>query len=227
MVRGGGNDTHRSVRIDAEEIRLKVQRPEKDGVVLQSLRWGRKVNRYLYPGIILILISTATAGDRSVFAGDDAKRIEVHIRKENAIEGHQTIGIDEDGLNLEPGEEEFPLMFSKLMTWPFEIDNPSAPPEDLKKIDNRRVRIIGFMFPLEEGKSIRFFCLLRTTQTCCYGPRPQFNQYVFVEMSEPAPFSRFDPVACTGRFKIDPAPQEGFIYRLEGEKCGILERKAG
>ena len=81
------------------------------------------------------------------------------------------------------------------------------------------------MYPLQQGDAIQYFCLLRTTQTCCYGPRPQFNQYVFVEMDKPTPFHRLDPVACVGKFRVEPTPDEGYIYRMVGEKCESISRK--
>ena len=148
----------------------------------------------------------------------------VRVREEKGPVGHRTIGIDEESLDLETIKE-VPLTFSTLMTWEYKVgENPSAP-HNIKILDGRKVRLTGFMYPLEAGKSIKYFCLLRTTQTCCYGPRPQYNQYVFVEMEKPIPFHRLDPVSCTGTFKVDPAPDEGFIYRMEGETCEAVEGK--
>ena len=90
----------------------------------------------------------------------------------------------EDALDLEKIKET-PLTFKTLMNWDYDVANNSPAPEIVKKLDGRKVRLTGFMYPLQEGKSIQYFCLLRTTQTCCYGPRPQYNQYVFVEMEKP------------------------------------------
>jgi len=95
----------------------------------------------------------------------------------------------------------------------------------VKRLDGRKVRITGFMYPLQEGVNIQHFCLLRTTQTCCYGPRPQYNQYIFVEMARPTPFRRLDPVTCVGRLKVEPTPEEGYIYRMEGEACEAITEK--
>jgi hypothetical protein len=83
--------------------------------------------------------------------------------------------------------------------------------------DGRKVKLTGFMYPLQEAGEMRVFCLLRSTQTCCYGPRPQYNQYVFVEMPKPARFERLAPVVVEGKFIVDPKPDEGYIYRMEGD----------
>lgn len=140
----------------------------------------------------------------------------IRIMEEKGPPGHQTIGIDESSIAK---AKEYTLTFGYLMTWPYDPQNNQDPPPHIKKIDGQIVKITGFMFPLQEGKTIKNFCLLRTTQTCCYGPRPEYNQYVFVEMSKPTTFYRLDPVSCLGKFRVEPNPDEGYIYRLEGEAC--------
>jgi len=150
-----------------------------------------------------------------------SKKGGVIIRKEKGPSGHSTIGIDEKS-TLDVGKEHY-LTFSTLMTWDYEINGETPPPDRVKALHGRKVRLTGFMYPLQEGKSIRYFCLLRTTQTCCYGPRPQYNQYVLVEMEKPTSFYRLDPVTCVGKFYVEPTPDEGFIFRIEGKECKSIK----
>ena len=149
---------------------------------------------------------------------------EIVIRKETGPSGHSTIGIDESSIET-ASKKALALTFSNLMTWKYDADGNSPPPEKIKKLDGRKVKLVGFMYPLQQGDSIQYFCLLRTTQTCCYGPRPQFNQYVFVEMQTSTRFHRLDPVSCEGKFRVEPTPEEGYIYRVEGEKCETVSGK--
>ncbi len=179
--------------------------------------------------LIFIILILGSQKSLNLYAGEveDRKKSSppkspVKIIEEKGPAGHQTIGIDESSLIREPAKETH-LTFATLMTWNYEPKGNQKPPENIKKIDGQKIKIMGFMFPLQSGKTIRYFCLLRTTQTCCYGPRPQYNQYIFVEMGQPTTFYRLDPVVCVGRFKVDPSPEEGFIYRLEGEKCEPIE----
>lgn len=160
----------------------------------------------------------ATDAQDKVDKKGDTKDGGVVVKKEKGPSGHSTIGIEEKFLDLD-AIKEVPLTFSTLMTWEYEVSSNPPPPEKVKNLDGRKVRLTGFMYPLQDGKSIQYFCLLRTTQTCCYGPRPQYNQYVFVEMEKPTPFHRLEPVSCVGKFKVDPDPDEGFIYRMEGLTC--------
>jgi hypothetical protein len=149
---------------------------------------------------------------------EEKKGSKVRIIEEKGPAGHKTIGIDESSLGEDAGKE-MPLTFASLMKWEYDAKKNSSPPESVKTLDGRKIRIIGFMYPLQEGANIQKFSLLRSTQTCCYGPKPQYNQYIFVEMVKPTQFRRLDAVSCVGIFRIDPSPDEGFIYRMEGISC--------
>ena len=131
-----------------------------------------------------------------------------------AATGHNNLTLDETGLSADAAEGR--LTFATLEQWHFTPDHPNDAPEAVRQLDGREQRLSGFMFPLESGTTLRNFCLLKTTQTCCYGPMPQFNQYVLVEMDKPVTLAATRPVTVTGKFHIDPQPEEGFIYRMEG-----------
>jgi hypothetical protein len=154
----------------------------------------------------------------------DRKTSGVQIQEEKGPSGHSTIGIVESTIESDT-EKTLVLTFARLMTWEYDADNDTSPPEKVAELDARKVGLTGFMYPLQQGDAIQYFCLLRTSQTCCYGPRPQFNQCVFIEMDAPTPFYRLDPVSCVGKFRVEPAPDEGYIYRLESEKCESIATK--
>ena len=139
----------------------------------------------------------------------------VVVRSENNfLPSHKTIGIDEKASD---NTGSVFLRFATLGLWDFDPKTLSLCPAEIQRISDRDVSCIGFMYPLEAGTKLKSFCLLRTTQTCCYGPRPQYNQYLLVEMKEPAKFERLKPVVVQGKFFVDPQPSQGFIYRMEGK----------
>jgi hypothetical protein len=180
--------------------------------------------------VVAVAFGCVSLGMWSISAGEDktepaaGDQSGVKIIKEQGPAGHSTIGIDESTVSHE-GVKEHPLTFSELMNWDFSADNHAEPPGVVKELDGQKVRLVGFMYPLQEGKELQFFCLLRSTQTCCYGPRPQYNQYVFVEMEKPTEFHRLDPVSCVGKFHVEPNPDEGYIYRMEGQVCETASKE--
>lgn len=131
---------------------------------------------------------------------------------ETAMTLHDNLALDESALSADGRR----LTFGLLEQWTYTLKRPPPVPEAVRRIDGLEQELSGFMFPLETGSAIRNFCLLRTTQTCCYGPIPQFNQYVLVEMEKPVPLVAGKPVTVTGRFHVDPQPEDGYIYRMEG-----------
>ena len=149
----------------------------------------------------------ATARDKSA--------LQINVRAERGITGHNTIGIDEQSLGAGSGEQF--LHFATLGDWNFTIDSRPPCPRPIQSLSGRRFDCVGFMYPLQTGDKIKDFCLLRSTQTCCYGPRPQFNQYILVEMKEPVKFQRLTPVMVSGKFVVEPKPDDGYIYRMEGD----------
>lgn len=152
--------------------------------------------------------------DRKIESG------KVLVRAKGDSLGHNTIEIDESSLSSR-GDETM-LRFSSLGKWEFIQDGKQSCPAEIKSLSGTQVKIIGFMYPLQAGSEIKVFCLMRSTQTCCYGLRPQYNQYVFVEMKNPVKFERFSPVIVQGTFFVDPKPTEGYIYRMEANTAAAI-----
>ncbi len=148
--------------------------------------------------------------------------VTLKIRDEgNLVSGHNTIGIDEDYLSV---TGEIPLLpFSLLAKWKYDPETKPPCPDKILAENGKQVKVVGFMYPLQSGQKITSFCLLRTTQTCCYGPRPQWSQYLLTETKTPVPFSRFAPVVVTGKFVVDPNPNEGYVYRLEASSVAVVQ----
>ncbi len=177
----------------------------------------RKLFIYGLP-IILALFAADYAcsfiAQRSLAAGDKSG-MHISVRAERGITGHNTIGIDEGALGS--GSSEHFLHFATLGDWNYTIDSRPSCPKPIQSLSGGHFDCVGFMYPLQTGDKIKDFCLLRSTQTCCYGPRPQFNRYLLVEMKEPVKFQRLTPVMISGKFFVEPKPDDGYIYRMEGD----------
>lgn len=180
----------------------------------------RMLNRFGAPFLTIIVVGVCIFALRAAPSMLWPERAASLVRDEGFQAGHQTIGINEKMI----GRDSKTLLFSELKKWRYERERPTQPPERVREHDGRFVRLVGFMYPLESGRKIRTFCLLRSTQTCCYGPRPQYNQYVLVEMDEPVPFERLRPVEVEGTFCVEPRPEEGYIYRMEGKTVTAAAR---
>ena len=75
--------------------------------------------------------------------------------------------------------------------------------DGLKKHDNTRVKIPGFMVPLEDdSKQVTEFLLVPSPQACIHVPAPPPNQMVYVKMKTGGTPAAFGPIWVYGEFKI-------------------------
>ena len=80
------------------------------------------------------------------------------------------------------------------------IENKAS--DDLKVHDGQRVKIPGFMVPLEDNqKQVVEFLLVPSPQACIHVPAPPPNQMVYVKMKKGVP-AAFGPIWVYGDLKI-------------------------
>ncbi len=176
--------------------------------------WKSRLLKFGLPLMIIVILANHLEYHfrHERMASQDVSKVTV-TAEENRLAGHTTIGIDEK--LLKDDKSSF-LRFALLGEWGYDSKTPTVCPAQVQKLSGKGASCIGFMYPLEPGTMIKSFCLLRTTQTCCYGPRPQYNQYLLVEMKQPVKFERMKPVIVQGTFFVDPQPSQGYVYRMEG-----------
>lgn len=124
--------------------------------------------------------------------------------------GHRSIGYQESTI----GSVSAFVPFSTLKQWDFSREKPDVP-DVVQALHGRRLALVGFMFPLQEGDNITAFLLMATTQTCCFGPRPEFTQFILAESEQPVEFVRLRPVLVEGDFFVEPKPDDGYLFRLQ------------
>ncbi len=74
--------------------------------------------------------------------------------------------------------------------------------DNLKKYDGKRVKIPGFMVPLEdEQRLVTEFLLVPSPQACIHVPPPPPNQMVYVKLKKGVPAAQ-GPIWVYGEFKI-------------------------
>jgi hypothetical protein len=110
-----------------------------------------------------------------------------------------------------------------------EVEMPTRPgesgtiPAQVRALDGKPVRISGYMLPVRiEGGRVKECLLLRSQMMCCYGRRPELNEWVIVRLQGDGVPSMMDtPVSFYGTLhvgeKFENQIFEG-LYELEGEK---------
>jgi len=95
-------------------------------------------------------------------------------------------------------------------------------PERVMALENRRIRLRGYILPSFQQSGLTQFVLVRDNQECCFGPGAALHDCVVVRMhsGRTADFS-IRPVAVAGTFKVEelrgPDGKHLAIYALDGE----------
>lgn len=75
-------------------------------------------------------------------------------------------------------------------------------PSELKALDGEKVKIPGFMVPLEdEMKNVSEFLLVPTPQACIHVPAPPPNQMLYIKMKKPVE-TAYGPIWVYGKLNI-------------------------
>ena len=135
--------------------------------------------------------------------------------KFNADEGLEIFGRKKLRL-LRPEEND-------VVELPTEPGTSGTIPESVKSLDGKRVRISGYMLPVKvEDGVVKECLLLRNQNMCCFGRRPELNEWVVVKMKGKGVPSTMDtPVTFFGTLHVGEMFENGVfegLYELDGEK---------
>jgi hypothetical protein len=100
-----------------------------------------------------------------------------------------------------------PLAEGKFMSVKRRQPGSDRPPRVVTELNGQRVRIGGYVVPLDfEATSIKEFLLVPFVGACIHVPPPPANQIVYVKASKAFELANtFDPVTVTGVMKTEPA----------------------
>ena len=93
----------------------------------------------------------------------------------------------------------------------------------MRKLDDQRVAITGFMLPTKfKNGRVTEFLLMKDQSGCCFGAMPRINEWIIVKMMNDGVPPLMDmPLTFVGKLKVGEVFEEGYlagIYQLEGEK---------
>lgn len=108
----------------------------------------------------------------------------------------------------------------------FDSSRDKSPPKELTALIGKKVRIPGFVFPLDfESREIKEFLFVPSLGACEHVPPPPANLTVFTVMNKPVPLNYGQPMWLEGVFKIQSRkknpknPVDGESqYLIEGTK---------
>jgi hypothetical protein len=121
-----------------------------------------------------------------------------------------------------------PIAEGKWMSFKRHQPGGGGPPMVVAELDSKRVRIGGYVVPLDfEATSIKEFLLVPFVGACIHVPPPPANQIIYVKIDRGFNIiGTFDPVTVTGTIRTETAftglADAG--YSIDAEAVELLKR---
>ncbi|MGZ3672551.1 MAG: DUF3299 domain-containing protein, partial [Bdellovibrionota bacterium] len=128
---------------------------------------------------------------------------------ETAAEKRKKHAAPKDGSPLIIGIKE-------LGNFDYDADKGGNIPDDVKKLSGTKIRVQGFMIPLEDTEGeVSEFLLVPVLTGCIHVPPPPPNQVIHVKMSSPIPYT-WKPLWIAGKLEIASTPGGSAELRMAG-----------
>jgi hypothetical protein len=98
---------------------------------------------------------------------------------------------------------------------------PQAPSR-IKTLDERHVRITGYLLPTRsDGRRVREFLILANQMSCCFGREPRFCDYILAHMEggAAAPWLMDKPISFEGTLHVRDVYVNGYWSGLYSMDC--------
>ncbi len=111
--------------------------------------------------------------------------------------------------------EVYALAIKELGNFEYDADKGGNIPEDVKKLTGSRIRVQGFMIPLDQADNISHFALVPSLFACCFGQPPQIQHQIVVHTPKGKAVSYFpDEIVCEGALKVEEKKDDGYIVSV-------------
>jgi hypothetical protein len=93
-------------------------------------------------------------------------------------------------------------------------------PKDVVELSGSKVRLTGFMIPLDQADKIKQFVLVPDLFSCCFGQPPQVQHSIIVSCPEGKAVSYYpEQITVDGKLKVEEKKDDGFIVSIFEVSC--------
>lgn len=107
------------------------------------------------------------------------------------------------------------LSMKELGNFEYDADKGGNIPDDVKKLSGAKIRVQGFMIPLDQADNISHFSLVPSLFACCFGQPPQIQHQIVVHTPKGKAVGYYpDEIICEGTLKVDEKKDDGYIVSV-------------
>jgi hypothetical protein len=109
----------------------------------------------------------------------------------------------------------YAITMKELGNFDYDPDKGGNIPDDVKKLTGTKVRVQGFMIPLDQADNISHFSLVPSLFACCFGQPPQIQHQIVVHTPKGKAVGYYpDEIVCEGVLKVEEKKDDGYIVSV-------------
>jgi len=103
----------------------------------------------------------------------------------------------------------------ELGNFDYDTDKGGNIPADVKALSGMKIRLRGFMIPMDQADKITQFALVPSLFACCYGQPPQVQHTIVCATPKGKSVTYYpDEIQVEGTLKVQEKKDEGFIVSI-------------
>jgi hypothetical protein len=123
--------------------------------------------------------------------------------------------------------ETLELTIKELGNFDYDADHGGNIPADVKNLSCSKLRLRGFMIPMDQADQITQFALVPSLFACCFGQPPQIQHTIIVNCPKGKAVSYFpDEIQVEGTLKVQEKKEDNFIVSIFEMDCQSVKPAA-
>lgn len=111
--------------------------------------------------------------------------------------------------------ETLEITIRELGNFVYDADKGGDIPADVKALNGAKLRVRGFMIPMDQADSVTQFAMVPDLFACCFGQPPQVQHTIIATLPEGKSVSYFpDELSVEGTLTVREKREDGFIISL-------------
>lgn len=122
------------------------------------------------------------------------------------------------------------MTIKELGNFDYDADKGGNIPDDVKRLSGSRIRLTGYMVPVDAAEHITRFALVPSLFSCCFGQPPQVQHTILCICPKGKAVSYCpDEIAVEGTLAVDEKREDGYItsiFQLEPSSITVVAKGA-
>jgi hypothetical protein len=113
------------------------------------------------------------------------------------------------------GDSVYETTIKELGNFDYDQNEGGNIPADVKALAGSKIRLKGFMIPMDQAESITTFALVPDLFACCFGQPPQIQHTLVAKTPQGKAVSYYpDEIVVEGTLRVEEKKEDGFLISV-------------